>query len=222
VLVPLLLAVLADPPAGPPSLAALRVDEAIRVDGLLDEPAWARAAPAGGFRQIEPREGEPATEDTEVRVLYDDTNLYVGVRALDREPAKVVARILQRDRVLLAGIDNRARWAGDDGVAILLDPFLDGRNGFLFATNPNGAEFDALVSDESASYNVDWRGVWRVAARRTAEGWSAELAIPFRTLRYPEGTDAGRGASTWSGCSAAAASSRCGAGGRGRRAGCTG
>ena len=82
----------------------------------------------------------------------------------------MIARILQRDRVIQAGIDNQARWAGDDGVAILLDPFQDHRNAFLFATNPNGAEFDALVTDESASYNADWRGVWRVAARRTPGG----------------------------------------------------
>ena len=155
------------------------------MDGLLDDPAWSRAEAASGFRQREPREGAAATEATEVRVLYDETTLYVGVRALDRRPQEVIARILQRDRVIQAGIDNQARWAGDDGVAILLDPFHDHRNAFLFATNPNGAEFDALVTDESASYNADWRGVWRVAARRTAEGWSAEFAIPFRSLRYP-------------------------------------
>jgi hypothetical protein len=166
-------------------VTALRVREAVQVDGLLDEPVWSLAEAASGFRQREPKEGEAATEATEVSVLYDDTNLYVGVRALDRRPRDVIARILQRDRVLQAGIDNQARWAGDDGVAILLDPFLDHRNAFLFATNPNGAEFDALVTDESASYNADWRGVWRVAARRTAQGWSAEFAIPFRSLRYP-------------------------------------
>jgi hypothetical protein len=170
---------------GEPSVTAQRVREAVRVDGLLDDAAWSRTRAASGFRQREPKEGAAATEATEVRVLYDDTNLYVGVRALDREPSDVIARILQRDRILQAGIDNQARWAGDDGVAILLDPFHDHRNAFLLATNPNGAEFDALVTDESSSYNADWRGVWRVAARRTADGWSAEFAIPFRSLRYP-------------------------------------
>ncbi len=173
-------------PPEKPSVSAVRVREALRIDGLLDEAVWSSAPPTTGLRQREPREGAEATEATEVRVLYDDATLYVGVRALDRDPGRVIARILQRDRILLAGIDNQARWAGDDGVAILLDPFHDHRNAFLFATNPNGAEFDALVSDESAAYNSDWRGVWRVAARRTAEGWSAEFAIPFRTLRYPE------------------------------------
>jgi hypothetical protein len=186
VLATVLALAIAAPPDGGPSVSAAHAREAVRLDGLLDEAAWSTAAPATGLRQREPREGAPATEATEVRVLYDDSTLYVGVRALDREPDRVIARLLQRDRVLVAGIDDRARWAGDDGVAILLDPFHDHRNAFLFATNPNGAEFDALVSDESAAYNSDWRGVWRVAARRTAEGWSAEFAIPFRTLRYPE------------------------------------
>jgi Domain of unknown function (DUF5916)/Carbohydrate family 9 binding domain-like len=173
--------------AEPPSLAALRVREAVRVDGVLDEPAWSLARSASGFRQQEPKEGEPATEATEVRVLYDDETLYVGVRALDREPKKVIARVLQRDRILQAGMDNIVRWAGDDGVAVLLDPFHDHRSAFVFATNPNGAEYEALVTDESALYNADWRAVWKVAARRTPDGWVAEIAIPFRSLRYPTG-----------------------------------
>jgi hypothetical protein len=166
-------------------VTALRVQAPLQVDGVLDEAAWALAGPAAGFRQREPKEGEPASEATEVRVLYDDATLYIGVRALDREPERVIGRILQRDRLLQARLDNQATWAGDDGVAILLDPFHDHRNAFLFATNPNGAEFEALVTDENAGYNADWRAVWRVAARRSPEGWSAEFAIPFRSLRYP-------------------------------------
>ncbi len=171
--------------ADPPSLAALRVREDVRVDGVLDEPAWSRASVASGLRQIEPREGAPASEATETRVLYDDGTLYIGVRASDREPQKVIARVLQRDKILQAGPDNIVRWAGDDGIAVLLDPFHDHRNAFVFATNPNGAEYEALVTDESPFYNADWRAVWRVAARRTPDGWTAEIAIPFRSLRYP-------------------------------------
>ncbi len=166
-------------------MTAVRVPEAIRVDGLLDEPAWSLAAPASGFRQREPREGLPATEPTEFRVLYDDQALYVGVHARDAEPERVIARILQRDKIVATGIEERTTWAGDDGIAIVLDPFHDHRNAFLFATNPNGAELDALVADENPNFNTDWRGVFRVAARRTSDGWSAEFAIPFRTLRYP-------------------------------------
>ncbi len=185
--VPLVAALAVAPAADPPSLAAVRVREAVRVDGVLDEPAWSRAGRTSGFRQREPKEGAPATEATEVRVLYDDEALYVGVRALDREPDRVIARILQRDRILQAGLDNMVRWTGDDGVAVLLDPFHDHRNAFVFATNPNGAEYEALVTDESPSYNADWRAVWRVAARRTPDGWTAEIAIPLRSLRYPAG-----------------------------------
>ncbi|MEK6687389.1 MAG: DUF5916 domain-containing protein, partial [Gemmatimonadota bacterium] len=70
---------------------------------------------------------------------------------------------------------------------ILFDPFHDHRNAVLFATNPNGAEFEALVTDEGRKINVDWRGIWSVAAQRTLDGWTAEFAIPFRTLRYPHG-----------------------------------
>ena len=122
-----------------------------------------------------PRCGSSTTSDT----------LYVGILARDREPEAVIGRILERDRVMTQGLDNAAKFTGDDVVAFTLDPFHDHRNAFFFATNPNGAEFDALVTDESPTLNVDWRAVWRVAARRVPEGWSAEFAIPFRSLRYP-------------------------------------
>jgi Domain of unknown function (DUF5916) len=161
----------------------------IDVDGLLEEPSWAVAPPASNFRQRDPHEGAAATEDTVIRVLYDREALYVGVTALDRDPSAIVSRILRRDTLMGQGGDNAFQFAGDDAVALVIDPFRDHRNAFLFATNPNGAEFDALVTDESPAYNVDWRGIWRVAARRTPSGWSAEFAIPFRTLRYPSGPD---------------------------------
>ena len=167
------------------TLRAVRVGESPRVDGLLDEPVWISAPAALDFRQREPEEGGAATEATEVRVLYDRDTLYVGVLARDREPDKVIARILQRDRVMVAGADGAFRFGGDDAIALIVDPFGDHRNAFLFATNANGADFDALITDESPVLNADWRGVWRVAAQRTPEGWSAEFAIPFRSLRYP-------------------------------------
>jgi hypothetical protein len=167
-------------------LRAVRTHDPVHVDGRLDEPAWSAAPAATGFRQREPAEGAPATEATEVRVLYDRDALYVGIVARDREPAQVIARLLERDRLMEQGNDNAARFTGDDVVAFTLDTFGDRRNAFLFATNANGAELDALVTDESATLNLDWRSLWQVAARRTAEGWAAEFAIPFRSLRYPE------------------------------------
>jgi hypothetical protein len=159
------------------------------IDGLLDDAAWRSQDAAAGFRQREPHDGAPATEGTEVRVVYDATTLYVAVHALDAEPERVIARVLQRDRLLSPGVFTpQPQFAGDDAVAILFDPFHDHRNAVIFATNPNGAEFDALLADEGREFNIDWRGVWRVAAQRTPDGWTAEFAIPFRSLRYPDGS----------------------------------
>jgi hypothetical protein len=172
-----------------PSISAIRIDptaEQIAVDGLLEEPAWQRAQPATGLRQREPQEGSPATEITEARVLYDDENIYVGILAYDTNPNDVIARILQRDKVMeLEQFMLLPMFAGDDAVAILLDPFHDHRNAMVFATNPNGAEFEALLTDEGREFNVDWRGIWQVRARRIPDGWAAEFSIPLRTLRYP-------------------------------------
>lgn len=176
-----------------PSLRAHRIaaDGAggIELDGVLAEPVWTAASAATDLRQQEPDEGEPATEQTEVRVILDGRTLYVGVLARDREPDRIVARTLQRDKLMEMGFDQKPRFTGDDAVAILLDPFHDHRNAMVFATNPNGAEFEALITDEGREFNMDWRAVWEVAAQRIPEGWSAEFAIPLRTLRYP--ADAG-------------------------------
>ncbi len=171
------------------STSAMRLSEGERVavDGRIDEPFWTRAAIATGFRQQNPDEGQPASERTEIRMAYDEDALYIAVSAFDSEPKGVVARVMQRDKVLGADpFGGGLVPAGDDVVAILLDPFHDHRNGFVFATNANGAEFEALITDEGAGLNLDWRGVWEVAGRRTAEGWSAEFAIPWRSLRYPD------------------------------------
>lgn len=159
----------------------------LEIDGRVAEAFWEHTAPVTGFRQQDPDAGDPATERTEVRIAYDDDALYVAVSAFDSRPEGVVARLLQRDRIFEADeFEGGLLPAGDDAVAILLDPFHDHRNGVVFATNPNGAEFEALLSDEGAGVNIDWRGVWEVASTRTSDGWSAEFAIPWRTLRYPD------------------------------------
>lgn len=154
------------------------------VDGRLDDAAWRLARAADDLRQREPEEGTAATERTEVRVLFDGETLFIGVHAFDREPDKVVARILERDRVMQPDFEGAPQFGGDDAVAILLDGFHDHRNAVVLATNANGAEFDAMLTDEGREFNVDWRGIWSVAATRTTDGWSAEFAIPFRSLRY--------------------------------------
>jgi hypothetical protein len=171
-------------------LQALRLDgeeaATFRLDGVLGEAFWQRAEAVNQLRQQEPVSGAPASERTEIRMVYDQGTLYVGIVAFDSEPDRVVARILQRDRIMTTGLTGGVVPAGDDVVALVLDPFHDQRNGVILATNPNGAEFDALITDEGKELNIDWRGIWEVAAQRTSEGWSAEFAVPFRTLRYPD------------------------------------
>ena len=175
----------------PDELRALRLSpEASRtmlLDGLLAEPFWLEAHVISDLRQQEPDEGAPASERTEIRIAYDDENLYVGVIAFDSEPDRIVGRMLQRDRIMeMRDFPRTPIFTGDDAVALIFDPFHDNRNGVVFATNPNGAELEALLTDEGAEFNIDWRAVWEVAAERIPDGWSAEFVIPFRTLRYPE------------------------------------
>jgi hypothetical protein len=176
----------AQPPASPaaalpprPSVAALRIEQPIQVDGNLDEPAWQEAQAAGDFVQYEPNNGQPASERTEVRVLYTEEVLYIGIRAFTAESDQVVAEEMQRDSQLFR----------DDSVIILLDTFHDRRNAYWFETNANGARTDALLTDEGRDFNVQWDGIWKSVGRRTSGGWTAELAIPFSTLRFDPNND---------------------------------
>jgi hypothetical protein len=162
------------------SLRAKAVAEPIVLDGSLGDPAWQGVPAATGFTQREPAAGSPATEATEVKVAYTPSALYIGIRALESAPRKVVARAMQRDSDVTA----------DDSVSIILDTFDDHRNAYLFATNANGVRTDALISDEGDDVNADWNGVWQVKARRTEEGWTAEMEIPFSTLRFAPEKDA--------------------------------
>lgn len=165
-------------------------DESIRIDGSLNEPAWARADVAEGFHQREPEEGAPASQPTQVRFLYDENQIYIGVRAYDSEPRRVLGRQLERDAAL--GLSRFGPAGGDDAIEIILDTFHDRRNAYYFATNPRGAQVDGLITDESESPDINWDGVWEVRTQRDAEGWSAEFAIPLRTIRFPPG-----GGGTW-------------------------
>ncbi len=191
----LLLAALAGPAGAQqaretPATGALIIDEPVRMDGYLDEPFWQKALPATGFTQRQPDPGDAATERTEVRFAYDDKNFYIGIMAFDSEPSAVVAKEMQRDgEGSFGGFGgNAGAYRDDDSIGVILDTFLDGRNGFYFETNPNGARADALIENESNA-NFEWDGVWNAAARRTPEGWSAELVVPFSTLRFDPNTD---------------------------------
>ena len=162
---------------GPPEIVALAIPSAINVDGRLDDEPWSRAPVGSGFTQREPIEGDPATEGTEFRVVYTPSHLYIAVTAYQEQPPAIVAKEMERD----------SRLYRDDSIAIVLDTFADGRNGYVFETNTNGARFDALITDEGGNVNTEWDGVWAVVSRRTADGWTAEFAIPFSTLRFAPG-----------------------------------
>ncbi len=153
---------------------AVRAAGPIALDGVLDEPAWNDAPMATHFIQNDPREGEPATYDTEVRVLYDDDALYFGVFASDEEPGRLIVNDLKKD----------FNTNSSDGFRIVLDTFHDARNGYQFATNPAGAKWDAQMSNEGRENNTSWDGIWDVATRVTETGWYAEIRIPFRTVKF--------------------------------------
>jgi hypothetical protein len=177
---PLWFSLLALPAAAEaPRLQALRTEHPPRIDGLLDDAVWQQAASGSGFRQREPEELAPATEDTTIRVAFTPKVLYIAIHAHDGEPSALVAREMGRDAELFR----------DDAVVVLLDTFLDRRNAYFFETNPNSSVNDALMTDEGRLVSFDWDGVWEVKARTVADGWTAELAIPFATLRFdPEST----------------------------------
>ena len=163
-------------------------DEPPRLDGVLDESAWRSAALIDACVQPEPSEGDPATERTVVRLMYDEHALYVGVEAYDSNPNAVIATEMRRDcRQLL----------DEDNFQLIFDTFNDSRSGDMFVTNPLGATLEQQIAEEgeggsrrsssvNANVNLDWDGVWDVSAHRTDWGWVAEIAIPMVTMRFPE------------------------------------
>jgi len=160
-------------------IQAGRVSDVIKIDGVLDEPAWLLAQPATDFLQQQPTEGAQASERTEVRVLFDAKNIYFGIRAFDSDAAHINARELVRD----AGFSN------DDTVAIVLDTYHDRRNAFRFIVNPLGTQQDALITDEGRDINITWNGSWISAGRIDDKGYTVEIEIPLTTLRFKEGIE---------------------------------
>lgn len=145
------------------------------LDGVLDDRVWRDAIPFGEFFQSERHVEEPASERTEVRVLYDEDNIYFGIRSYDSSPNLIVAKNMIRDGAL----------ESDDTITILLDPLHDHRTAYVFGTNPNGMRVDAnLLGSTQSDLNSNWDGVWTVVARRDAEGWTAEFQIPLTTVRF--------------------------------------
>ena len=166
------------------------------MDGdVLGDPAWAGVMPATGFVQTAPDEGLPASERTEVRVVFTDDTIYFGIVAYDRDPSAIIVTDSRRDSSLTSS----------DSVQLILDTFRDQQNGFVFGTSPSGQEYDGQLINEGAGgsgmgrggtsfgagggFNLNWDGVWQVRTSISDIGWSAEFAIPFRTLRFSPGRE---------------------------------
>lgn len=147
------------------------------IDGVIDEIVWQSAAVVTDFRQVEPTEGAPASETTEVRILYDSDAIYIAIRAYDSEPDKIRAAMQVRD-----GKQNP-----DDNVSIVIDSLDRGRDAFVFQVNPLGARTD-MVIENNATKIPEWDGIWYASARQTDSGWQAELEIPVKTLSFDAGT----------------------------------
>jgi hypothetical protein len=164
-------------------IEAQRADKAPHIDGILDDPAWQSATVIDKFTQQEPNIGEPATERTEVRVVYDGGHLYIGVHAFDSQPGGVVATEQRRDA---------DRLLDEDNFQVILDTFNDSRNGYMFVTTPLGAKLEQQISEEgensgrgtNSNINRNWDGIWESAAHVTEDGWTAEISIPTTTLRF--------------------------------------
>lgn len=155
---------------------ALYATSAVRVDGRLDEAAWRTAQPITGFIQSQPDAGYPATERTEVRILYDKDRLYIGALCYDSEPDKLVITTLEY------GLNPSTH--DMDVFAITLDTFLDRQNAFIWLVNPRGAYRDGQVFNDSRSADYAWRGVVEIETEIHDSGWTAEMGIPWTTLRF--------------------------------------
>lgn len=157
----------------PNVIQAVRVADPIHIDGNLNKAIWQNAIPVTNFTQREPAEGEQPSEQTKVAILYDQHNIYFGIWCYDSQPDKISAKKMNRD----------FNWGSDDNIEIMISPFNDNRNGYLFITNPNGAMADVWLGNGGGN-NTDWNGVWDVRVTRDKNGWYAEFVIPFSTLKF--------------------------------------
>ena len=151
----------------------------VRIDGRLDDAAWATADSIADLTQIEPVQGSTPAGRTVVRVLAGPDAIIIGIRADDPRPDALVSFARARDTDL----------SSEDHVKIVLDTYLDGRSGYVFAINPNGARYDALVAGQGETENANWDAAWEAASARTLTGWSAEIRIPVRSLLFRPGLD---------------------------------
>jgi hypothetical protein len=167
-------------------LRAVRTDQGPRIDGRLDDPVWQSAVPSSDFRMVEPVPDSAPSERTEIRILYDASNLYIGLLCLDSSPGRISANSMAHD----AGggsqgggyMHGAPEGASDDVVRVLIDPFQDKRTAYIFFVNPISGRGEGLAYAGSSSLN--WDGVWEAKSRITDRGWTAELRIPFKTISF--------------------------------------
>ena len=145
----------------------------VRIDGRLDDADWAQATIIDNFHQTFPVEFAEPGEKTEVRVFYSADALYVSARLYESDPAAVAARVLRQGQALGA----------DDVFALILDPYLDRRNGYRFEVNPHGIRWEGLFQNIN-DVEGNWEGIWEAGARIDEQGWSVEMRIPFQTLSF--------------------------------------
>ena len=162
---------------GRATLRAIRLDAPLQLDGQLDERVYFTVPPVTDFIQQEPDEGAPARDQTDVWVMFDRDTFYVAARCWSTDPERIIANEMKRDSYNMFG---------NETFSVVLDTYYDRRNGFNFITNALGALFDATITNERTP-NLDWNAVWDVRAGRFEQGWTLEMAIPFKSLRYRTG-----------------------------------
>lgn len=154
-------------------ITATRIEGEITLDGILDEPEWDQALPGGNFIQKIPDTGEPATEQTEIRILYNQEFLYIGAHLWDSAG---------EEGIVVTDITKDFMTRNSDGLQVMLDTYDDDRNGFIFGSNPAEGRWDMQVANNSS--NSNWDGIWYNRATIDEMGWHLEMAIPFKTLRF--------------------------------------
>ena len=164
--------------AATPKIAIPRLGSPPEIDGVLDDAVWREAAVITDFKQVEPVLGAAPSEKTEIYLAYDANMIYVGVRCYDSEPDAMIAKELRQDGEMRSG----------DRVAFTFDTFLDRRNAFVFELNMLGAKLDARAENNS-KFRLEWDGIWYANAQRDSQGWTAEVAIPAKTLSFDPATD---------------------------------
>ncbi len=184
----LILAAASTSPLFSAQVKAVRADKPPRIDGILSDPVWQSAEAFTSFRMSEPEPNGNPTERTELKILFDDSNLYVGVLCYDNEPSRIAANTLAHDSGGSQhgmGGWHRPQSQSDDIIRLLIDPFQDKRTAYIFFVNPRGARGEGLISGGQASLN--WDGIWEAKSRILEDGWSVEIKVPFKTISFKPG-----------------------------------